>query len=245
MKFLTALFIAFFFVACDAGSAEEPSDYRAIYSSSNPDFHLVVELSSQGDVRSESERQGLSMWSLRTGGVDYFIIPQQDGEKVIEGRIAAELMREVMPAEFIERMNSEDMPRMEFESAGRVTVNGRTGNGYRMPGMPEDRIPFVFSDDPELAPLREAMAAQFEASIRLMPMRSGPFDQILGLLAEGAPLRFANGDLESFERVEIDDARFQLPAEPLDKDAARELMVEQGMIPAEPIEFPELPDASE
>lgn len=70
------------------------------------------------------------------------------------------------------------------------------------------------------------------------------FDDVLQMLKEGAPLRFAGSELKSFERVDVEDSRFELPAAPLDKEASRELMLKRGMIPETPIGLPTPPTAS-
>lgn len=204
---------------------------------------MTVEISENGDLRGQTE--GQDMWMIRTDGVDYFVIPDDGGDKVLDVRIMGELMREIMPPEFFEMMREAPDAEMVLERIGEVTVNGRTGIGYRMPGISDGPAAFVFSDDPDLAPLRDAMAAQYETSMAMMPIETRLFSQTLGLLREGAPVRFANADLESFEPADFDDNRFELPADPLDKDATREVMISRGMMPAEPIELPEFPDEAQ
>lgn len=244
MKLLTALFIALALAACSAGSGTDASDMKAVYSGADGGFRMTLEISDTGDLRGET--QGQDMWLLRTGDVNYFILPNpEDGDIVLDSRIMGELIREALPPEFFEMMQENPNTGIEMEPIGEVTVNGRTGTGYHPPGTQGDNVPFVFSDDPELSRLRDAMAAQFEASMSMMPIENRMFSQMLELLQEGAPLRFANTDLVSFEPADIDNSRFELPGEPLDKDAARTVMINMGMIPAEPMEMPEFPQAAE
>lgn len=238
MKHLITLLIALMFAACGSSNSANSSDMRAVYSGAEGAFRMTVELSGEGDLRGET--QGQDMWLLKADGVDYFVIPgREESDQVLNVRIMGELMREVMPPEFFEMMRGAPGSGLMLERAGEVTVNGRTGIGYRMPDAPEDAVAFVFSDDPELARLRDAMAAQYEVSMSIVSFENSLFDHTLELLREGAPLRFANADLESFEPADIDDSRFDLPANPLDKEATREVMINRGMIPSEPMEMPD------
>lgn len=243
MRYFTALIMAVALVACGSSNAANRSDMQAVYSGADGAFRMTVELSESGDLRGET--QGQDMWMLRTDGLDYFVIPDDEGDKVLDVRIMGELMREIMSPEFLEMTREAPVTEMELERIGEVTVNGRTGIGYRMPGAPEGFATFVFSDDPDLAPLRDAMATPYETSMAMMPIETRLFSQTLELLREAAPLRFANADLESFEPADFDDNRFELPADPLDKDATREVMISRGMIPAEPIELPDFTDEAQ
>lgn len=240
MKSFAALIIAFILVACDAGNATQLSGVRSVYSGAGGAFEMTVELAENGDFRGET--RGQDMWMLKTDGVDYFVIPDEAEPIVLEASIMGEVMRDVMPPEFFEAFDRPDIPQLGLEEAGEVTVNGRTGIGYRMAGQTFGDPPFVFSDDPELEPLKRTMAEQFNFSRTMLPIENRMFEHMSELLETGAPIRFSGADLVSYEQVTFEADYFELPAEPLDKEATREFMVARGMVPAEPMEMPELPE---
>ena len=177
---------------------------------------------------------------MRTGDNTYFVISRDGQNHVIDANMMAEIISDAIPAELAEVMAELDPALISLEMTGEQTIHGRTGQGYRLvPGIPGQEN-FVISSDPDLFILRDAMAWQFEMSLRMSPVNDQAFDQVLELLEEGAPLRFGNVDLTQFERVDIDDSRFSISSPPLSREEARALMIEEGMISAEPIEIPDL-----
>ncbi len=132
-----------------------------------------------------------------------------------------------MTPPFIAMMVNE-VPPLTAHSAGEVTIAGRPATAYVIDN--ERDISFAVSSDPELARLGEGVAHQF----LVWTYMQGPMGQLsapLGqMLQTGAPVRFGNADLVSFEVVELGADTFALPGEPLDWSATQEVMLRQGLI---------------
>lgn len=204
------------------------ADMRATYASDASGFTMVLELNDDGALRGTVV--GDKQWLLRVDDVNYIIVEEEDGPRVLDTRIMAEIFSESLPTSFSELMK--DAPEPTLEEAGPVEIYGRIGTGYRFGKSQE--IDFVMSDDPDLATLGEAMAEQFRASVDLMSMGAAAVRPLAELLETGAPLRFARADLKSIEDAPIDDERFTLPAAPLSKEESSKVMRANGMLRIDP-----------
>jgi|GEM_PF-1191409 len=223
--------------ACGARAEGEPHDFRAVYSGGNGAFEMTLEYSADGDLKSETK--GQDMWLLRRDGVNYFVIPREDGAAVLDTRIMSKLMRDVMP----DNLPLGEAPQFEIVEAGETEINGRQGIGYRLASAPQGGPFFiVMSHDESLTRLGAAMLAQVRSSVELNPIAGNSFDNVLEIMATGAPISYAGADLTSLERVELDPSVFELPSEPLDEAASLQLMIERKMIPSEKIELPSFDD---
>ncbi|MEQ8411858.1 MAG: hypothetical protein RIC51_04200 [Erythrobacter sp.] len=237
---MKAFFVAIFSVllfACGARAEGEAYDFRAVYSAGNGALEMTLEYSADGDLR--VEEKGQDMWLLRRDEVNYFVIPQEDGAAVLDTRIMSKLMRNVMP----DNLPLNEAPQLELVEAGETEINGRQGTGYRLASAPSSGPFFiVLSSDDSLSRLGDAMLAQLRSSVELNPLAGNSFDNVLDIMATGAPISYAGADLTSFEMVELDPSVFELPSEPLDEAGSRQLMIERGMIPSEKMELPSFED---
>lgn len=228
---LTIIFAAILF-GCGASAQTEVKDIEAIYSGADGAFEMTIQYSKEGDLKGTTKDQ--DMWLLRLDEVNYFIFPAQSGPNVLDLRIASKLMREVMP---------DDLPDLDdlglaLREDGPTEVNGRKGIGYRFAGQPESGPYFaVISSDPALQRLGDAMSAQLKSSIEMNPLAENSADSMLEVMGKGAPLSFGGSDLVSFEETELDRSIFELPNEPMNKEASRALMIDRKMIPAEKIQL--------
>ena len=112
---------------------------------------------------------------------------------------------------------------------GRVTVNGRPGQGFAMAHTEApnpERLIAVISDDPALAPLRPVMQRVFEVqnlieqSEMLEDFTGFGWEQpLLDLLQRGTPLRLWSWTLREVVEAPVDAAAMAIPAEPEDRAA--------------------------
>jgi hypothetical protein len=226
-----------FLIACSARAQGEAHDFRAVYSGGNGALEMTLEYSVDGNLKGETK--GQDMWLLRRDGVNYFVIPREDGAAVLDTRIMSKLMRDVMP----DNLPLGEVPQLEVVEAGETEINGREGIGYRLAGASLGGPFFlVMSNDESLARLGDAMLAQVRSSVKLNPIAGNSFDNVLQIMATGAPISYAGADLTSFEMVELTPSVFELPSEPLDEAASRQLMIERRMIPSEKMELPSFDD---
>lgn len=217
-------------VCCKATPVKAQDDLRAVYRADNST--LTIEVQSNGDFRGITEGQVYSL--LQIGGRNFLVFEAGETPQVVDVEIAAEAIRGAIPTETLAVW--EALPTdlfTEIESAGLETINGRVGMAYRITsdGM-RGALQFIISDDPELDLLRDAMHAHFSSLITLQPLTPVELvERIKELLMQGAPLSFAGSDLLTLERVNLESSSFALPAEPLDTEAARDLMIANGMLP--------------
>jgi len=234
--FVTALCSLLLF-ACGSSTAGETSDLRAVYRGGNGAFEMTLEYSAEGDLRAETT--GQDWWLLRKSGVNYFVFPQEGGAAVLDSRIMSKLLSDVMPDD----IPFDEEPRLEIVEVGETEINGRKGTGYRLVSAPfAGPLFLVMSNDESLARLGDAMLALSRSSFALSPTGGASFENVFEVMATGAPISYAGADLASLEMVELAPSVFELPSEPLDEAASRQLMIELGMIPHENIEFPNLED---
>lgn len=240
------VFAALATASCNPDNSANPLDAVAVLALPGGQ-EMKIEIAHDGDLRGNQEGNDLQLFVI--DDVNYFAINSDGGWQVLDIRIAAELMDESVSQQFKDMIANtpvDERPSMQFEAGEEVQIGQWKGIAYRPPGTPAKfPAPFVISSDPELEMLRAAMLKQFQSSMAMNPLPMGDaFDDVLQMLKEGAPLRFAGSELKSFERVDVEDSRFELPAAPLDKEASRELMLKRGMIPETPIGLPTPPTAS-
>lgn len=208
-------------LACAAATAPTTAhaDIRATYSDGS-----VVEITDEGAMRGNVVSDG--HWLVHVGGADYLLVQDGTDIRVLDPAIVEQVATTYTPAFFIQMMG--EMPPLKPRRAGPVNVDGRAATGYRIDD--EREVTFAFSDDPELAPLGEAVAHQF----RTWTFMQGPMGELtapLGsMFATGTAVRIGYAELLSVEDVEIDDAAFAIPGEPLDFFETEELMLRLGLI---------------
>jgi hypothetical protein len=83
------------------------------------------------------------------------------------------------------------------------------------------------------------MSKQFRTSIEVNPIApKGIFDEVFKVMETGAPIQVGGASLKSFERLKTVDA-ITLPGKPVDKDAARVILIKRKMIPEKRVEIPQ------
>lgn len=224
------------------------ADVTAVYGSPDKSFTMKLEVAGNGDVRGDvkghSSTPGLvvsggtgpeaSMSLIRRGDQTYFIRPDPNGPIVtrVDDLVTvmverSQQMRKQVPG-FAEAMAQAPGLRFHFVPKGQVAVNGRFGTAYYMqlPGggglSPQPWA--VVSDDPSLAPLKQAMAVQFEMSIKMMDRAGfgGPLKELSAVFGKGAPISYAGVELQSVSFAPIPASEFELRAAPETLEQTRE-----------------------
>lgn len=222
--------------ACGSNIGSATDDIRAVYSGADGAFEMTVEYSSEGQLRARTT--GQDMWLLRNEGVNYFIIPREDGADVLDLRVVSKLIQDALP----ESLSMGESARLTLRKEGPTEVNGRMGTGYRFAGSPQHgAYSAVISADPALDRLGEAMYEQFKSSIELNPLVGSSAEAMLEILATGTPISFAGADLSLCEITELEPSIFELPGKPLDDEESRELMIDRNMLPREKPQVSDLP----
>lgn len=233
MRAILTFFLATIMFGSAASAQGEAEDIEAIYSGAGGAFEMTIQYSKEGHLRGTTK--GQDMWLLRVDGVNYFVFPEEEGARVLDLRIASDLIREVLP----DNLPNLDGIKMEIREDGPTVVQGREGIGYRFDSQPQSG-PFlaVMSNDPELKRLGEAVFAQLQSSIEMNPLAGSSANPILEIVAKGTPISFGGADLVSFEETEFESAIFEIPSEPMNKEESRALLIERKMIPAEKVQLP-------
>jgi hypothetical protein len=219
------------FLALAAAGAAAPAraDITATYVADGPGMvlEMKVEIAAGGDLRADMNVPGLYM--IKREGRSYFVITGPSGPIVQDFEDMGAVVREELSRTQPDLCDQFDGAGSSFKLVprGTVTIAGRTGEAYAPAGHPQ-HTEMVISRDPALAPLGEAMAAQFRASTIVMGecvARTPMFVQMLALLESGAPLQFGPMHLATVTTGPVDPARFVLPAAPASREEVRALMI--------------------
>jgi len=231
-KYVRALLLAFFAAAAPPALA----DTTAVYGSPRPGFSMTVEINDNGDLRGEIA--GQPHYFIKRAGELFLIEKTEAGRRVTRFTDLKTAMLEQMP-KLLPRMPSgaaDGLPRMDLVPRGEVVVNGRRGKAYFDTSGEGELYPepvVVISDDPALAELGKALAAQYAFSTLLIGEWLGQvpafISQTQRILESGAPLRFANMELKSVSAAPIDPDRFTLPGLPETLDQVRERLRQQRL----------------
>ncbi|GHH18990.1 hypothetical protein GCM10008023_25540 [Sphingomonas glacialis] len=211
------------------------ADTTAVYRASGAPFEMQVEVAANGNVRGKV--MGQAAYFLTLSGEGYLVLETPTGPAVDRLGDVAAIMAETLDAMFTAHPELKNamaqQPSILVQEHGTAVVGGRTGKAYFFVGQDQKRSPravAVVSDDPALAELGKAMAAQFDMSIKLNPMmgKSAFATQMSRILHGGTALTFGGGDLVSVRGATIDPARFVLPAKPETLDQARDRFKANG-----------------
>lgn len=223
--------------AVNAFAAPAHADMTALYETTLAPMPMTVEVNDAGDVRVQ-QSTGASYY-LMTGGKAYIVQRGPNGPYAAEMGLYLQIQAEQF-SDFAASImkgieGAADIPTPEFTSLGPTEIRGRVGTGYSFsfasnakPEAEAKRRPmFVVSDDPQLAPLGEALArfqrTGGQAMGRLLPMFQSFSDGTAEVIGTGAPLRMGPSELTQVDMAAIDPARFALPAEPLTEGQIREM----------------------
>lgn len=207
------------------------ADMTANYVGPNGAMTIKIEIASNGDVRGQTGAP--NAYFITRDGHGYMMQATFDGPAVMRvedmATVMSEQIKKMMPN--VPTPKGKDVPSFALAKGGEVTIRGRKGIAYYM-GIAKDGKPIgdpivVISTDPELAPLGEAMAYQFNMSIVMMGQvlgGSNPWKGMQDVLKTGAPIVFTGLQLDTVNHDLIPAARFVLPAEPLKIDEVRKTM---------------------
>ena len=193
---------------------------------------LVVEVRDNGDSRIVVN-DGVY---LRRDGASYMILTDASGTFVARQEDFVGFMRALLGAA-PELQAPSDSP-VSLGRQGEEVVAGRRGTLFRVKfvgsASPEETMDIVISDDPELAPVGRAMAAQLgpllTASIASTP---GLSQGLADLMARGTVIRFGFvWELESVETGPVDASGFALRGSPLSGEPLRERL--ENLQPRQP-----------
>jgi hypothetical protein len=182
----------------------------------------VIEIADNGDINADIAEG----WHLIVlAGRAYIIQDRLTGPLVMRADDLAALLPSANPQGGSPASGSGLVQR------GTAEVNGWTGQAYfftHASGTDAETPAAVISSDPALNALGSAMRRVFAAQDLVgeiewgwPPALARGDDALYALLDHGAPLRFGNDTLRTFEQVPIDAARFALPAEPESAEALR------------------------
>jgi hypothetical protein len=185
----------------------------------NPDglFVMTVEADDKGDSRIS---QGNQYAVLTRGGVAWLLLADLSGVYAVrqEDWLAVTLakVRGAMP----HPPDFHDTQQYEIVAGGAERVGGRSGTLWSLQehGKPPSTVfQFVISDDPDLAPVGRAFAAQFFASASGMGSMIGSVPAFAAkaneIFAKGTVIRMGHMlRLESVSKDPIPAADFALPA---------------------------------
>lgn len=186
---------------------------------------IVVQVRDNGDSRTLVTD---GVYLIRDG-VAYMILTDPRGTFVTRQEDFVALMRELMTS-ISGLPGTRDGP-LAVEEQGPETVAGRAGTIFRVgaPGS-ADAIDVVITEDPELAPVGQAMVTQvapiLTASLESMPELG---EALMGLFARGTLIRFGFiWQLDSVDTAPVAASAFELPSAPLDRAALRARLENPG-----------------
>lgn len=218
------------------------ADVTAVYGSPDKSFTMKLEVADNGDVRGDvqghSNTPGLvvsggtgpeaSMSMIKRGDQTYFIRPDPKGPIVYRTDDMITVMIEQMNRQMPEfAALAAKAPAFHFVAKGQVAVNGRFGTAYYLQ-TPDGKLssqPWaVISDDPSLAPLKQAVAVQSDMSFRMMDRIGvgGPFKELRTLFDKGAPISYGGVELQTVSFAPVAASEFELPAQPEALEQVRE-----------------------
>lgn len=209
------------------------ADTTALYTTVKSGFTLRIEIDDNGDLRGGIE--GQPNYFIKRSGELFLIENTPSGHRVTRfddlTRVFAEQMKELGPDLFRGRRPTD--PAAGLVQKGEATVNGRRGKAYYDRTRDGELYPqpvMVISDDPALAQLGQAMAAQLAMTTAAMAtILDTPFavTESQRILQGGAPLLYAGAKLFTVSSAPIDPSRFTLPGPPETLDQVRVRLQEQ------------------
>lgn len=212
-RILTAIFTVLLI------AAPASADITARYAQWNGEPPMVVQVSDSG----ESRITVTEAVYVTTGGVDYMILDDAQGQFVVRQQDFLGMMADLLRASPAATPPSAPPP--AIAESGTETVAGRAGTLFRLsdPRQPSDTFDLVISTDPELAPLGRAIGSLvgvFGITLsRTSPGLGAAFSELVG---RGALLRFGPlWRLESVEVAPVPRSAFALPSAPLSPEALR------------------------
>jgi|GEM_PF-2349531 len=186
-------------------------------------MEMTIEADEHGNVRTQMARLGA--YFLVSDGEFYQVATSEEGPSVIRLADLMAIQKEFAEDFFADRLEAWEKPTETFAPMDEETVGSRVGTGY---GIVNDDNPepqyalLVISDDPQLAPLGQALANSNEAMadsmngwgamgtvLRMMN------DEMVAVMRKGAPLRMMSIELTDVSLDPIPAERFELPAQPL------------------------------
>ena len=213
VRIIAALFAALLI------AAPASADITARYTQWNGDPPMVVQVSDSG----ESRIAVTEAVYVTTGGVDYMILDDAEGQFVVRQQDFVDMMAELLRATSAAAPPSAPPP--SIAENGSETLAGRAGTVFRLsdPRQPSDAFDLVISTDPELAPLGRALGS-LVAVFGITMSRTSPAlaEALAELVGRGALLRFGPlWRLESVEVAPVPQSVFALPSAPLAPTALR------------------------
>jgi len=214
-------------VMASVGSTPAYADIAGRYETVDDDaimeMELTVEADEHGNVRTQTARLGL--YYLLTNGEFYQVMAGKDGPLVIRLADLMAVQQELAEKFFADRPEAWEEPTETFAAMDKQTVGDRVGTGYGIVNEdnPEPQYALlVISDDPQLAPLGQALANSNEAMANSMSgwgamgtVLRMMNDEMVAVMRKGAPLRMMSIELTDVSLDPIPAERFSLPAEPM------------------------------
>ncbi len=222
-------------VFAGAGSTPAHADIAARFETVDEDtpmkMEMTLEADENGNVRIQIPR--LSFYYLLTDGDVFQVTASERGPTVIRIADLLTVQAEIVDEFFPKKEETLEVPKSNFARMGQETVGGRIGTGYGIV-TEEDQEPqyasLVISDNPQLAPIGEALADSKAAMAKSLvslgsmgTMLEMMDEEIIDILRQGAPLRMLSIELTDVSLDPIPPERLALPAEPLTLDQLRNL----------------------
>ena len=200
------------------------ADTTAVYGTANGKFSMTIKIASNGDIHGEVP--GTNYYFV--GGTDYFVDRSASGVMVMRLDDVAKVMSE----RYVEMAakigtTSPTPPIITLVRKGDASIKQWSGEAYYMQsktGQTSPRPVAVISHTASLAELGRAMQRQFEKSEVLMSQISGgraPTSNLNEILRSGAPISFANAELQTVSFDPIPKSEFVLPARPASLEDVR------------------------
>jgi hypothetical protein len=237
-----ALRVALFAAGLLAAMPAAHADQRVVYKDAdNRDF--VFEVDDSGAIRVVGPSP--AEYAILRAGELYMVGEQKGAPHVVRLGDLAAVAEEAIGPFFKTLMEAaDDKPtggKLVITTMGERTVGDFKGKAYSIKGLehakPDAALTWVASDDPALKPAGTALKAFVDMTLVMAaPLFGRAIESMLAenrqLFALGTPLD-AGGKfrLASVTPQAIDDARFQLPAEPISRDALRAEMKAQTATP--------------
>ncbi len=217
--------------------ADVSARYETVEENAFIDMEMTIEVDDAGNMR--MQMNGTPNYYLYRDG-EMFVVSRDRGDPSVVK--VSDMM--AIAQETFERIGVAaafaDAPEPEpfiFSPMEEQVVQGRTGMAYGTVQEEGDAARWgslVISNDPQLAPIGQAMAAAQQVQIQGMGSMGTMLGRLSGnmieVLASGAPLRWMQIELTDVSFDPIPRDRFALPAEPL--------TIEELRAAAEPAEPP-------